>query len=148
MESITTAVDITASPAKIYEALTTTAGQRGWWTTDCEVGSKVGDEAVFRFNPMAGGTGTIEMRFRIDALVPGEKVEWTCIGEKNNPEWQGTRISFRLRSAGGGKTSLDFAHTGFASKSPVYQACVQGWQHFMQSLKQYAETGTGTPHVR
>jgi uncharacterized protein YndB with AHSA1/START domain len=148
MESITTSVDIAAAPARIYEAITTTAGQRGWWTTDCEVGNAVGDEAVFRFNPMGGGGGTMEVRFRIDRLAPGEAVEWTCIGQQNNPEWQGTRVSYRLRPAGTGKTTLDFAHTGFPARSAVYEACVKGWSHFMQSLKHYVETGTGTPAVR
>jgi uncharacterized protein YndB with AHSA1/START domain len=148
MESITTTTDIAAAPAKIYQALTTAEGQRGWWTTDCEVGKKVGEEAAFRFNPMSGGGGTMEVRFRIDTLVPNEAVEWTCVGQQNNPEWQGTRIAFRLRSAGNGKTTLDFAHSGFAARSAVYEACTKGWTYFIESLKKYAETGTGTPHVR
>jgi uncharacterized protein YndB with AHSA1/START domain len=148
MENITSSIDIAAAPAKVYEALTTTAGQRGWWTTDCEVGNAVGEQAAFRFNPMGGGAGTMEVRFRIDALAPSETVEWTCIGQQNNPEWQGTRITFRLRPTKTGKTTLDFAHTGFAGKSAVYEACVKGWAFFLESLKKYAETGVGTPHVR
>jgi uncharacterized protein YndB with AHSA1/START domain len=148
METINTTIDITASPAKIYEALTTTPGHRGWWTTDCEIGKKVGDPAVVRFNPMGGGSGTTEMQFRIDRLAPGEAVEWTCTGEKNNADWQDTRLAFRLRSAGEGRTAVELVHSGFAARTPVYEACVKGWAYFMQSLKQYAETGTGTPHVR
>lgn len=148
MESIDTSIEIAGTPAAIYQALTTTAGQRGWWTTDCEVGTRVGEQAVFRFDPMGGGGGTMEVRFRIDTLAPNQAVEWTCIAQQNNPEWQGTRVAFRLRPAAPGKTTLDFAHSGFAARSAVYDACVKGWSHFMQSLKKYVETGTGTPHVR
>src|SRR5262245_19785262 len=68
MESITTSIDIAASAEKIYRAITTTEGERAWWTTDCEVGKKVGDQATFRFDPMQGKTGTTEMRFSIDRL--------------------------------------------------------------------------------
>jgi len=148
METITTAIETAAAPTKIYEALTTTAGHRGWWTTDCEIGRKVGDPAVVRFNPMGGGSGTTEMRFRIDTLAPGEAVEWTCTGESNNPDWQGTQLAFRLRTPSAGRTTVELVHSGFAARTPVYEACVKGWAHFMQSLKQYVETGTGAPHVR
>jgi uncharacterized protein YndB with AHSA1/START domain len=147
MESINTTVDIAAAPAKIYEALTTTAGIKGWWTNDCQVGSQTGEEAAFRFNPMGSGGGMMEVRFRLDRLAPGEAVQWTCIGQQNNPDWQGTQVTFKLRGQGG-RTTLDFAHTGFAAKTPTYQACIAGWNHFMASLKQYVETGTGTPAVR
>jgi uncharacterized protein YndB with AHSA1/START domain len=148
MESINNKVEINAAPTKIYEALTTTAGNKGWWTNDCEVGKKVGDQAAFRFNPMGGGGGTMEVRFRIDTLAPGEAVQWTCIGQENNPDWQNTRVSFRLAAGAGGKTTLDFEHSGFVAKTKTYEACIAGWSHFMQSLKAYVETGTGTPHVR
>ena len=147
MESINQNVEIAADPGKIYEALTTTAGNRGWWTTDCEVGSKVGEQAVFRFNHMGGGEGLTEMRFRIDKLAPNEAVEMTCVGHQNNSDWQDTRLAFRLRPAGG-KTTIELAHTGFQAKTKVYEACIAGWAHFLASLKKYAETGTGTPHVR
>src|SRR5256885_6915716 len=91
METIDVETEIAAAPAKIYQALSTTAGHRGWWTTDCEVGSKVGDEALFRFDAMGGGAGAITMRFRLDTLAPGQAVEMTCVGEENNPEWRGRR---------------------------------------------------------
>ncbi len=148
METINATVDIKGTPAKIFEALTTTAGHRGWWTSDCEVGRKVGDEAVFRFNPMAGGPGVMEVRFRVDALAANEAAEFVCIGQQNNPEWLDTRLAFRLRQAAAGHTTVELAHSGFAAKTKTYEACVGGWSHFTQSLKQYVETGTGTPHVR
>lgn len=140
METIVQSTEISASPGKVYEAIKTTEGNRGWWTRDCEVGQAVGDRAVFRFD-----AGKTVMKFRVDALEPGHLVEWTCTGHEGNPEWQGTKVSFRLIPTGAG-TRVDFAHTGWREKSRCYEMCVGGWTHFMGSLKSYVETGAGTPH--
>jgi uncharacterized protein YndB with AHSA1/START domain len=147
MENISSTVEIAAAPSKVYEAITTPAGNRGWWTSDCEVGSRVGEQATFRFNPMGGGAGTIEMRFRIDKLERDRAVEWTCVGQMNNPEWQDTKVTFGLAPSGDG-TRVEFLHSGWRERSKVYDACVGGWTHFLASLKSYVEIGKGTPHVR
>ncbi len=146
MEKIETSIEIDAAPAAIYRALTTPEGQRGWWTSDCEIGNAVGQESVVRFDPMGEG-GHHEMRFRIDRLEPDRAVAWTCIGGRNNSDWQDTRVTFTLTPSGG-KTRLDLVHSAWRQRTEVYDACVAGWSHFMQSLKAYAETGTGTPHAR
>jgi uncharacterized protein YndB with AHSA1/START domain len=147
MEKIETSIDVAAPAATIYRALTTTEGHRGWWTSDCEVGGAVGQEAAFRFDPMGDVHGTMEMRFRIDRLDTDRAVALTCVGQKNNPDWQDTRLTFTL-SPSGGKTRVDLVHSAWRERSKVYDACVAGWSHFLQSLKAYAETGAGTPHVR
>ena len=147
MQSIMSSIDIKASPEKVYRAITTTEGEKSWWTTDCEVGKKVGDSAVFRFNPMEGKSGVVEMRFRIDRLDPNALVRWTCTGHENNSEWQDTEITFLLAANGDG-TRVGFAHTGWQSRSKSYEMCVGGWSHFLSSLKAYVETGKGTPHER
>jgi uncharacterized protein YndB with AHSA1/START domain len=147
MESIASTIEVAAAPSKIYEAVTTTAGERAWWTNDCEVGARVGEEAVFRFNPMGGGGGTMEVCFRIDKLERDRSVEWTCVRQVNNPDWQGTTVSFRLAPSGA-VTRLDFVHGSWRERTKVYEACVAGWTHFLASLKSYAETGKGTPHQR
>ena len=45
--SITLAADVEASPAHIFEILSTTEGHRGFWTEDCEVST---DRARFGFS--------------------------------------------------------------------------------------------------
>jgi uncharacterized protein YndB with AHSA1/START domain len=137
MEKISTQRNITARPSNVHSAITTTEGLRGWWTGDAEV---KGNEAEFRFNKDGGG---MELKFRIDAVEP-DWVEWTCIGQKNNPDWLGTRVSFKLSPTHDG-TRLDFDHTEWREKGTVYEMCVGGWDHFMNSLKAYVETGKGTP---
>jgi uncharacterized protein YndB with AHSA1/START domain len=147
MEKIETGIEVAAPAAALYRALTTTEGHRGWWTDDCEVGGAVGQESVFRFDPMGGGSGHVEMRFRIDRLEPDRAVAWTCVGQRNNEDWLNTRLTFTLSPAGD-RTRVDLVHSAWRERTKVYDACVAGWSHFMQSLKAYAETGTGTPHAR
>src|SRR5580704_13947674 len=68
-------VGIEASPEKIYRAVTTEEGIRGWWTVDVKMDSRVGGKAVFGFMKHA-----VEFQMQIDTLTPGLLVQWTCIG--------------------------------------------------------------------
>jgi len=140
MEAITNEVRIDSTASKVYQALSTQEGFRGWWTTDCDVDAREGGEAEFRFNQ-----GQVAMRFRFDRLDRDKAVRMTCIGHKNNEEWQGTTLSFDLEPQGAEATEVRFRHDGWARKSDCYDQCVGGWDHFMKSLKGYVETGTGAP---
>lgn len=138
MSSIHDEITIDATAVKVYEALATQAGYRGWWNTVAEVPEAVGGEAQLRFvkdgNP-------VNMRYRIDELRPNQSVRWTCIAH-DMPSWVGTTLEWRLRDAGG-KTLVAFEHAGWTDPAPV--PVVQGWKHFLGSLKSYVETGTGQP---
>ncbi len=141
MEAIANEARIDAPPRKVYEALSTETGYRGWWTKDCDVDAREGGEAEFRFNQ-----GQVAMKFRFDRLNPEKTVRMTCVGNTNNPEWQGTKLTFDLQpQGGGGGTEVRFRHDGWAGKSDCYNQCVGGWDHFMKSIKGYVETGTGAP---
>jgi hypothetical protein len=64
-----------------------------------------------------------------------------------NDEWTGTEIAFRLTPTIDGKTRLDFEHVGLVPSFECYDRCSTGWNYFLASLCQYAETGRGTPWV-
>lgn len=140
MELITTQIDIDAPAAEVARALTTTEGHRGWWTRDCEIGG-LGERAQVRFKT---DSGTREMVFRIDRQDE-HGIEWTCVDERNNPGWRGTRVAVRLAPKGKA-TYVELLHSHWKEKGQTYEMCVGGWRYFMQSLKTYCETGKGTPH--
>jgi len=140
MHRIANTTDIAAPLARVREAVTTTAGHRAWWTTDCEVGSRPGETATFRFK----SHGDAEMTFRIDR-VDDHGLAWTCIGGRNTPEWKGTTLEIALEPEADG-TRVTLVHDGFRERGEVYDKCTGGWRYFMDSLKAYLETGTGTPH--
>ena len=142
MDKIEHTTDIAAPLATVREAITTTAGHRGWWTLDCEVGAHAGERARFRF---ARANTTREIRFHIDR-IDDHGIAMTCDGADNNPEWPGTAVELRATPHEGG-TRVTLAHTNWRACTGHYQDCVGAWRYFMDSLKSYAETGSGTPFV-
>jgi uncharacterized protein YndB with AHSA1/START domain len=74
-------IHIKATPKKVYEALATQAGLRGWWTADTTADEKVGGKADFGFDKRA----TV-FRMSIDKLEPDRQVVWSCHGDQ--PEWE------------------------------------------------------------
>ena len=138
MSSIKDEIRIAAPLGKVYAALATQAGYRGWWNAVAEVPEQVGGEAQLRF--VKDGS-PINMRYRIDALEPNEGVRWTCIAH-DMPSWLGTTLDWKLSEAGG-VVLLSFEHAGWNDAAP--EPVAQGWKHFVNSLKLYVETGTGQP---
>jgi uncharacterized protein YndB with AHSA1/START domain len=135
MSSIQDEVRIAATAGKAWEALTTQAGYRGWWNKVAEIGES---EAKLLF--IKDGQ-PVNMRFRIDELVPREKVGWTCIAH-DMASWVGTTLAWRIRESGG-EVLVSLDHAGWKEAAP--EPVAQGWKHFLGSLKSYLETGAGQP---
>jgi uncharacterized protein YndB with AHSA1/START domain len=130
---------IDAAPDRVYRAITTAEDVRNWWTRDCDLDEAVSGAGVFRFYD-----NRVVTNVRIDALRPPSHVRWTTTASTAPGGWQGTTISFDLRSEGD-VTVLLFAHRGFAEASENYARVTTGWAYFLFSLLQYLETGTGVP---
>ncbi|MDN5202088.1 SRPBCC domain-containing protein [Fulvivirgaceae bacterium BMA10] len=134
---------IKTSTDKVYEALTTQKGIMGWWSKDCDITQKVGEESHMRFNKDGK---IVEMQFRVDTLQPGEKVSWSCVGNPN-PTWIGTELRFDMEQQGD-EVNFSFTHGNFDDKwagQPPFEMTKEGWDHFMNSLKNYCEKGEGQP---
>jgi uncharacterized protein YndB with AHSA1/START domain len=71
MKTILHNVDLKAGQEEVFEALTTTKGLAGWWTTSVSGDAGQGGLIDFRF---AGG---FDPDMRVSALVPPSRVEWT-----------------------------------------------------------------------
>lgn len=70
------AIQIEASPDKVYQAIATDAGLRGWWTSDSNADSTVGGKAEFGFDERS----TL-VHMGIEELKPGARVVWSCPGD-------------------------------------------------------------------
>lgn len=147
MEHFRHSLTIAASASATYAALTTIAGLRAWWTQDCEGVADLGGTIHFRF-------GSVYKDMRVERADPDREVAWVCTRAcidvptlSRQDEWTGTKMAFRLSDAEPGKTRLDFEHIGLVPSFECYGMCVKGWQHFLSSLQQYLECGTGTPHL-
>ncbi len=131
-------VEIDAPPEKVFEAITTQAGLRGWWTADSMAEPRVGSVAVFGFY-----NRRLLFRMRIEKLTPGKKVVWTCLGE--NDEWKGTRLIWQI-SQKEGATVLRFVHGDWRSTSGYFAYCNSTWGMLMYRLKDYAEGKAPGPY--
>jgi uncharacterized protein YndB with AHSA1/START domain len=129
-------VGVAAHPGALFDALTTTDGLTAWWTT------AEGD----------GDTGGM-LRFLFDAgpcvmhvdRAAQPVVQWTVTECDFLPDWVGTRPTFTIADAGDDGSELRFRHHGLTSDLECIDECSRGWDHFIESLRAYAESGAGMP---
>jgi hypothetical protein len=81
---------------------------------------------------------------RVDEAVVPALVAWTCLEHTGHSEWQGTRIIFELDVSERGSCLLRFRHEGLIPLLDCYLACESGWENFLASIAEYAETGQGS----
>jgi uncharacterized protein YndB with AHSA1/START domain len=124
-------IPINASPDKVYAALATQAGLRGWWTADARVDEKVGGKAEFGFEKRK-----FVIRMMIERLYPGRQLVWTCYGD--NPEWDETTLTWNITSEDSA-TMLRFTQSGWKSVTDLYAMCNSTWGELMYRLKDYVE---------
>ena len=138
MPDIMHLIRIGVFPEQVYKALTTTEGIRNWWTRDAHLDAEVGGTGEFRFSEGRRVTKVV-----IDELWPPVRVGWKTVSSFR-PEWEGTTITFDLRTEGSG-TVLSFAHRAFAQADEGYAVTTTGWGYYLASLQQYVERGEGAP---
>ena len=133
---------------RLFTALTTENGVRGWWTEFCEVSDKVSGVSSFRF-PAAGFFAVMRTLRRESPKL----LEWECIDSKHDEstgysdlrDWVGTRILFEIRDDGKGHSELGFTHFRLGELECL-DSCRSGWTFFLnESLRGYLEKGQGQP---
>ena len=138
------AVDVHGDAAAIYEAITTQVGAAAFWTPDCEVEPIVGSIARFGFDG-----APVDLRMRIDELVRGERIRWSCLGDF--PHWAGTTVTWVLSPAPPGDgTTVGFRQDGWTDDFPSgdYARVNYTWARIVGALKAYVESGTPQPFLR
>ncbi len=133
--------EIETTKEDAYKALSTEQGINGWWSGDCDIPDAEGEVLRVRFT-----NHNVEMGFRIDELVSNKKVVWTCV-ENPNPAFLDTVIKFDIKPTVSG-VKFRFNHSNWDEQwdgKINYEQSKESWQHFMNSLKSYLETGVGQP---
>ena len=131
-------ISIDASPVKVYEAITTQEGLRGWWTADTETEDRVGGLAEFGFYKRQ-----FFFRMRVDELTPEKRVVWSCLGDHD--EWKGTRLTWEIFQRNGA-TILHFKHGNWRSATSHFASCNSTWGMLMYRLKDYVEGKAPGPY--
>jgi uncharacterized protein YndB with AHSA1/START domain len=130
MIEINHCVEMNASPAQVYRALTQQAGPSGWWKRDARSALAVDSLAEFRF-------GELVVTMRVDALETGARVAWTCV--EGPPDSVGTAISFELAPEGEG-TVVRFRHRNWRASSDFMGRCSAKWAYFLFAMKSLLES--------
>ncbi|MDD9350199.1 SRPBCC domain-containing protein [Mumia sp.] len=126
-----------ASPAAVYDALTTPEGLAGWWTEDTRGSADVtGGVVEFRFPPIGG------FDMEVLEVEPPERVRWRV--SDGPDEWIGTTVTWHLRQDGD-YTIVLFAHEGWKEPVEFMHHCSTKWASYLLSLKSLVETGEGAP---
>jgi uncharacterized protein YndB with AHSA1/START domain len=124
-------VGIDAPPERVFDALATPDGLRGWW-----VSTATGD-------PHAGGTIDFGFcRMQVEEAQRPRRVRWRCVD--GPPEWIGTRVSFDLDWKQD-QTFVRFAHAGWREPVEFMHHCSTKWAIFLLSLRDLVERGRGRP---
>jgi len=136
VECIQHTIGIRVGTDAVFEAITSQKGLRGWWTRQAIAAPELGGLNEF---PFASGDYNAML---VMAFEPGRRVEWECV--KGSPEWVGTNVVFEMEPSDDG-TVLTFTHADWRSDTPFFRMCRKAWEWYLASLKQYCETGMGTP---
>jgi uncharacterized protein YndB with AHSA1/START domain len=129
-------IRVDADPAIVLDALTSPAAITAWWT-ETEGSGAAGGELRMTF-------GTPEpMRVLVESAGP-DLVSWSVLDCPVVEDWNGTRPEFSLCPVGDA-VEVRFVHHGLSEELDCHDVCSRSWDHFMQSLRTYAETGTGMP---
>jgi uncharacterized protein YndB with AHSA1/START domain len=141
MADIIHRIGIKSPAAQVYNALSTIDGLAHWWTQDVTGNDRVGGKLEFNFRTKAGEQlGRIVME--VQALNSPDKVQWRGVDEPE--EWVGTDITFDL-SQQDDLTIVLFGHRNWREATEFTAHCSMKWATFLLSLRDYVETGAGSP---
>jgi uncharacterized protein YndB with AHSA1/START domain len=125
---------INASKEKVFEAISTINGLSNWWTVETSGDASTGGIIQFRFAASGGPD------MKVSEMKANEKIKWECVA--SNHGWTGNTLTFLL-DENDGKTRLRFSHDGWKEQDDFYAICSFSWGRYMESLRQYCQTGTG-----
>jgi uncharacterized protein YndB with AHSA1/START domain len=134
MASIKHLFHISAPKEKVFEALTTISGLSNWWTTSINGDSNTGGVIQFRFGDFGGPD------MKVKEIIPNKSVSWECVGGSEG--WLGHIFSFHL-DTNENKTRVSFEQSGWKETGDFYASCTFSWGRYMESLRQYCQTGKG-----
>jgi uncharacterized protein YndB with AHSA1/START domain len=125
-----------ATPDVVFSALTDIDALTAWWTP---AGGAANAGETLRFL-----MGDQEVVMRVDQADRPSRVCWSVLVCEPATDWVGTSITFDLEPAGTG-TELRFQHHGLNPGLECFTMCQAGWTHFLASLVDYVDRGTGSP---
>lgn len=139
MQKIIHVLNIKTNQDKVFEAIATAEGLSQWWSTNVKAEEKVGGIVDFTF------IADFNPNMKITALQRPLQIHWECVA--GHDPWQDNKFSFEL-TENKGVTQLTFTQEYAREISDEnYGIYNYNWAYYLQSLKQYCESGKGKPHA-
>jgi uncharacterized protein YndB with AHSA1/START domain len=132
MPDILHRVGIGAKAERVFEALATVDGLRGWWVSTAAGQGRPGGVIDFGF-----------CRMEVLESAPGRRIRWRCV--QGPEEWVGTEVSFDLAWKDD-QTFVVFKHAGWREPVEFMHHCSTKWATFLLSLRDLVERGKGAPY--
>jgi uncharacterized protein YndB with AHSA1/START domain len=137
MTAILMQMDVDAPVERVWSALSSPDGVRGWWTSQADVDVRPGGVTRLSF-PDAPMTWDL----RTEEATAGRRLRWRCVG--GPPPWVGTDIVFELDESSGA-TRVRFDHSGWEDAEEMVRIVTFGWGQILPRLSRYAATGRPDP---
>jgi uncharacterized protein YndB with AHSA1/START domain len=131
MPDILHRVGVNAQPDRVFKALSTIDGLRGWWVSETTGDAGTGRLIDFGFCQM-----------QVIAAIPDQRVRWRCI--QGPVEWVGTEVTFALVWKNE-QTFIVFKHADWKKPVEFMYHCRTKWATFLLSLRDLLETADGHP---
>jgi uncharacterized protein YndB with AHSA1/START domain len=133
MPDILHRISIDAPQERVHDLIATTEGVARWWT-----GRRLSGESSVgsRFSVYFGDADKPAAVMEVTSDKPDE-VAWRVVDGPD--EWIDTLITFALRPAGSGGTTLLFSHARWAEASEFMSGCSTNWGAYLTGLKTGAE---------
>jgi hypothetical protein len=127
--------DVDVTPQAVLEAVKTTDGIKGFWTTRAQVPAEVGETLMLEF---------AEAPLPFD-LTLEQSDERTVVWRPQTfpPHWVGSTVRWDVEPREGGST-VTFRHAGLGDDEETGRIAYT-WGQIMVKLKEYAETGAPDP---
>ncbi|HEY6845056.1 MAG TPA: SRPBCC domain-containing protein [Terracidiphilus sp.] len=130
-------ITVEALKQRVYEAITTEHGLRGWYTPSVHGSASHGEHLQLHFKSKAG-----PFHWKINEIAPGSVVQWECL--EGPGASRGTMATFHL-SESDGRTIVELDHEGIDEEDAKRKTCNSMWGTLMLHLKRFVETRTADP---
>ena len=145
-QSYSKELSVSASVKSVYKAITKEIDK--WWTIDSNIAFNIGDILTVRFGE------PYFMSMEVEKIIPNKLLVWKVVGANmfieggvtNNDEWVGTKIQWKISELESG-SEVSLFHEGLVPSFECYDTCKNGWDYFLGSLKEFLDTGSGSPHT-
>ncbi len=137
MPEIDHEIKINAAPEKVFAALTTLDGVKGWHNPGAEGTGEVGSTWVFAF------VDHPEFAWEVISSDEPNQVVWRCV--RGPGDSVGTTATFSLSPTDDGRTLLEHTHAGWPGTHGNYRKCNTTWGVLLHHLRDFVETGDSAP---